>query len=112
MGCPQKRGVVVKIAVVNPKKPNSANRKIARVRLTTGKVVSAYIPGEYSAQKIQEHSNVLVQGGRAKDLPGVKYTIVMGALDTMGGSPGRYAGGPDNIPRKQQRSKYGVSRPK
>lgn len=96
---PFKRGVCVKVTTVTPKKPNSALRKVARVRLTNGMEVTAYIPGE--GHNLQEHSVVLIRGGRVKDLPGVRYHIVRGVLDT-GGVEGR----------KQQRSKYGAKRPK
>ncbi len=95
---PQKRGVCTAVRTVTPKKPNSALRKVARVRLTSGQEVTAYIPGE--GHNLQEHSVVLVRGGRVKDLPGVRYHIVRGALDT-GGVSGR----------RQQRSKYGSRRP-
>ncbi len=97
--CPQKRGVCVRVYTTTPKKPNSALRKVARVRLTNGMEVSAYIPGE--GHNLQEHSIVLVRGGRVKDLPGVRYHIVRGALDTAGVSG-----------RLQRRSKYGAKRPK
>ena len=97
--CPQKRGVCTRVYTTTPKKPNSALRKVARVRLTNGKEVNAYIPGE--GHNLQEHSIVLVRGGRVKDLPGVRYHIVRGALDTAG-----VAG------RTQRRSKYGAKRPK
>ena len=93
-GCPQRRGVCVQVRTTTPKKPNSALRKIARVRLTNGMEITAYIPGE--GHNLQEHSVVLVRGGRVKDLPGVRYHIVRGALD---------AGGVND--RKQGRSKYG-----
>lgn len=96
---PFKRGVCVTVKTVTPKKPNSALRKVARVRLTNGMEVTAYIPGE--GHKLQEHSVVLLRGGRVKDLPGVRYHIVRGILDTTG---------VEN--RKQQRSKYGAKRPK
>ncbi|MDY7042544.1 MAG: 30S ribosomal protein S12 [Chloroflexota bacterium] len=98
-GAPQKRGVCTQVRTMTPKKPNSALRKIARVRLTNGIEVTAYIPGEGHA--LQEHSVVLVRGGRVKDLPGVRYHIVRGALDS---------GGVEN--RVQQRSKYGSKRPR
>jgi len=98
-GAPQKRGVCTQVKTMTPKKPNSALRKIARVRLTSGIEVTAYIPGE--GHNLQEHSVVLVRGGRVKDLPGVRYHIVRGALD---------AGGVEN--RKRGRSKYGAKRPK
>ncbi|MFY9402682.1 MAG: 30S ribosomal protein S12 [Candidatus Omnitrophota bacterium] len=97
--CPQRRGVCLQVRTMTPKKPNSALRKIARVRLTTGIEVSAYIPGE--GHNLQEHSIVLVRGGRVKDLPGVRYHIVRGALDTAGVSA-----------RRRGRSKYGAKRPK
>ena len=97
--CPQKRGVCVKVYTTTPKKPNSAMRKVARVRLTNGKEVNAYIGGE--GHNLQEHSIVLVRGGRVKDLPGVRYHIVRGALDTAGVEG-----------RSQRRSKYGTKRPK
>ena len=97
--CPQKRGVCVQVKTMTPKKPNSALRKIARVRLSNGKEVTAYIPGE--GHNLQEHSIVLVRGGRVRDLPGVRYHIVRGTLDT---------GGVED--RKQGRSKYGTKRPK
>ena len=96
---PQKRGVCVRVYTATPKKPNSALRKVARVRLTTGIEVSAYIPGV--GHNLQEHSVVLVRGGRVKDLPGVRYHVVRGVLDTLGVSD-----------RKQGRSKYGSKRPK
>ena len=98
-GSPQKRGVCTRVTTQTPKKPNSALRKIARVRLTNGMEVTAYIPGE--GHNLQEHSVVLVRGGRVKDLPGVRYHIVRGTLD---------ARGVDN--RKQARSKYGTKAPK
>jgi small subunit ribosomal protein S12 len=97
--CPQRRGVCVRVYTTTPKKPNSALRKVARVRLTNGNEVNAYIPGE--GHNLQEHSMVLVRGGRVKDLPGVRYHIVRGALDTAGVNN-----------RKQSRSKYGAKRPK
>ena len=97
--CPQKRGVCVRVYTTTPKKPNSAMRKVARVRLTNGKEVNAYIGGE--GHNLQEHSIVLVRGGRVKDLPGVRYHIVRGALDTAGVEG-----------RSQRRSKYGTKRPK
>ena len=97
--CPQKRGVCVRVYTTTPKKPNSAMRKVARVRLTNEKEVNAYIPGE--GHNLQEHSIVLVRGGRVKDLPGVRYHIVRGALDTSGVDD-----------RTQRRSKYGTKRPK
>lgn len=96
-GSPQKRGVCTKVSTVTPKKPNSALRKIARVRLSNGLEVTAYIPGE--GHNLQEHSVVLVRGGRVKDLPGVRYHIVRGTLDTQGVSN-----------RKQGRSKYGTKK--
>ena len=98
-GAPQKRGVCTQVRTQTPKKPNSALRKVARVRLSNGLEVTAYIPGE--GHGLQEHSVVLVRGGRVKDLPGVRYHIVRGTLD---------AGGVED--RKQQRSKYGTKRPK
>lgn len=98
--CPQRRGVCVRVYTATPKKPNSAMRKVARVRLTSGIEVTSYIPGE--KHNLQEHSVVLVRGGRVKDLPGVRYHIVRGTLDTQG---------VDNQ-RNQGRSKYGVKRPK
>ncbi len=97
--CPQRRGVCVRVYTTTPKKPNSAMRKVARVRLTNGKEVNAYIGGE--GHNLQEHSIVLVRGGRVKDLPGVRYHIVRGALDTAGVNG-----------RTQRRSKYGTKRPK
>jgi len=96
---PFKRGVCLKVFTTNPKKPNSALRKVARVRLTNGMEVTAYIPGE--GHNLQEHSIVLLRGGRVKDLPGVKYHIVRGVLDTSGVEK-----------RRQQRSKYGAKKPK
>jgi small subunit ribosomal protein S12 len=98
-GCPQKRGVCTRVYTTTPKKPNSALRKVARVRLTNGIEVTAYIPGE--GHNLQEHSIVLIRGGRVKDLPGVRYHIVRGALDTSGVEG-----------RNQRRSKYGAKRPK
>lgn len=99
VSCPQRRGVCTRVTTMTPKKPNSALRKIARVKLTTGKEVTAYIPGE--GHNLQEHSVVLVRGGRVKDLPGVRYHIVRGALDCAGVSG-----------RKQSRSLYGAKRKK
>lgn len=97
--CPQKRGVCLQVKTMTPKKPNSALRKIARVRLTNGVEVTAYIPGE--GHNLQEHSIVLVRGGRVKDLPGVRYHIVRGTLDAAGVAQ-----------RKKSRSKYGAKMPK
>ncbi|WP_367608439.1 30S ribosomal protein S12 [Legionella sp. W05-934-2] len=97
--CPQKRGVCTRVYTTTPKKPNSAMRKVARVRLTNGAEVSAYIGGE--GHNLQEHSVVLIRGGRVKDLPGVRYHVVRGALDTQGVND-----------RKQGRSKYGTKKPK
>ena len=97
--CPQKRGVCTRVYTTTPKKPNSALRKVAKVRLTNGIEIIAYIPGE--GHNLQEHSIVLIRGGRVKDLPGVRYHIVRGALDTAGVND-----------RKQSRSKYGTKRPK
>ena len=97
--CPQKRGVCVRVFTQTPKKPNSALRKVARVRLTNSIDVTSYIPGE--GHNLQEHSLVLIRGGRVKDLPGVRYHVVRGTLDTVGVSD-----------RKQSRSKYGAKRPK
>lgn len=97
--CPQRRGICVRVYTVTPKKPNSALRKVARVKLTTGREVTAYIPGE--GHNLQEHSVVLVRGGRVKDLPGVKYHIVRGTLDTSGVEG-----------RNQSRSLYGTKRKK
>ena len=97
--CPQKRGVCLQVKTLTPKKPNSALRKIARVRLSNGKEITAYIPGE--GHNLQEHSIVLVRGGRVRDLPGVRYHIVRGVLDTLGVDG-----------RRQGRSKYGCKRPK
>jgi small subunit ribosomal protein S12 len=105
VSCPQRRGVCVAVKTQTPKKPNSALRKVARVRLTTGFEVTAYIPGE--GHNLQEHSVVLVRGGRVKDLPGVRYHIVRGTLDSTG------AAGPSNtnkLERKVSRSKYGVKK--
>jgi len=98
-GSPQKRGVCVQVKTTTPKKPNSALRKIARVRLTNGMEVTAYIPGE--GHELQEHSVVLLRGGRVKDLPGVRYHIVRGALDADGVAN-----------RRKSRSKYGAKRPR
>lgn len=97
--CPQKRGVCLQVKTQTPKKPNSALRKVARVRLTNGMEVTSYIPGE--GHNLQEHSIVLVRGGKVKDLPGVRYHIVRGTLDTAGVQN-----------RKKSRSKYGAKRPK
>ena len=99
MGNPQKRGVCTRVYTTTPKKPNSALRKVARVRLTNGREVNAYIPGE--GHNLQEHSIVLIEGGRVKDLPGVRYHIVRGTLDTSGVSD-----------RKTSRSRYGAKKPK
>ena len=97
--CPQKRGVCLRVYTTTPKKPNSALRKVARVKLTNGQEVTAYIPGE--GPNLQEHSVVLIRGGRVKDLPGVRYHIIRGTLDTQGLEK-----------RRQRRSKYGAKRPK
>ena len=97
--CPQKRGVCVRVYTTTPKKPNSALRKVARVRLTNGIEVTSYIPG--IGHNLQEHSVVLIRGGRVKDLPGVRYHIIRGTLDTLGVND-----------RRQGRSKYGANRPK
>ena len=97
--CPQKRGVCIRVYNTTPKKPNSALRKVARVKLTNGQEVSAYIPGE--GHNLQEHSVVLIRGGRVKDLPGVRYHILRGTLDTQGVET-----------RKQRRSHYGTKKPK
>ena len=99
VACPQKRGVCTKVTTMTPKKPNSALRKIARVKLTNGMEVNAYIPGE--GHNLQEHSVVMIRGGRVKDLPGVRYHIIRGSLDTQGVKD-----------RKQARSRYGAKRPK
>ena len=97
--CPQRRGVCTRVYTTTPKKPNSALRKVARVRLTNGIEVTSYIPGE--GHNLQEHSVVMIRGGRVKDLPGVRYHIIRGTLDTAGVSD-----------RRQSRSKYGAKRPK
>ena len=97
--CPQKRGVCTRVYTTTPKKPNSALRKVARIRLTNGYEVTSYIPGE--GHNLQEHSVVMIRGGRVKDLPGVRYHIIRGNLDTQGVAD-----------RKQRRSKYGTKRPK
>ena len=97
--CPQKRGVCVRVYTTTPKKPNSARRKVARVRLTNGMEVTSYIPGE--GHNLQDHSVVLIRGGRVKDLPGVRYHVVRGSHDTQGVEK-----------RRQRRSKYGAKRPK
>lgn len=98
-GCPQKRGVCVRVYTTTPKKPNSALRKVARVRLTNGYEVTSYIPGE--GHNLQEHSVVLIRGGRVKDLPGVRYHTIRGTLDTAGVEK-----------RRRSRSKYGAKKPK
>jgi small subunit ribosomal protein S12 len=98
-GCPEKRGVCIRVYTQTPKKPNSALRKVARVRLTNGFEVTSYIPGE--GHNLQEHSVVMIRGGRVKDLPGVRYHIIRGVLDTQGVKD-----------RRQRRSKYGAKRPK
>ncbi len=98
-GCPQKRGVCTRVYTQTPKKPNSALRKVARVRLTTGMEVTSYIPGV--GHNLQEHSVVLIQGGRVKDLPGVRYHIIRGKLETHGVAD-----------RRQSRSRYGAKKPK
>lgn len=99
LGCPQRRGVCTRVYTTTPKKPNSAMRKVAKVRLTSGYEVISYIPGE--SHNLQEHSVVLIRGGRVKDLPGVRYHILRGVRDTEGVSD-----------RRQRRSKYGAKRPK
>ncbi|MFW5967484.1 MAG: 30S ribosomal protein S12 [Persicimonas sp.] len=98
-GCPQKRGVCTRVYTTTPKKPNSALRKVARVRLTNGIEVTSYIPGE--GHNLQEHSVVLIRGGRVKDLPGVRYHIIRGTLDAIGVQE-----------RRQGRSKYGTKKPR
>ncbi len=98
-GCPQRRGVCLLVKTVTPKKPNSALRKVARIRLSNGKEITAYIPGE--GHNLQEHSIVLVRGGRVRDLPGIRYKVIRGVLDTLGVTN-----------RKQARSRYGAKRPK
>ena len=98
-GAPQKRGVCTRVYTTTPKKPNSALRKVARVRLTNGMEVTTYIPGE--GHNLQEHSIVMIRGGRVKDLPGVRYHVIRGTLDSMGVDG-----------RRQSRSKYGTKRPK
>jgi small subunit ribosomal protein S12 len=98
-GCPQKRGVCIRVYTTTPKKPNSALRKVARVRLTNGLEVTSYIPGV--GHNLQEHSIVMIRGGRVKDLPGIRYHIIRGSLDTAGVAN-----------RKQSRSKYGAKAPK
>ena len=98
-GCPQKRGVCTRVYTTTPKKPNSALRKVTRMKLTNGYEVIAYIPGE--GHNLQEHSVAIIRGGRVKDLPGVRYHVVRGALDTQGVAD-----------RKRSRSKYGTKRPK
>lgn len=98
-GCPQKRGVCTRVFTTTPKKPNSALRKVARIQLSNGLEVTGYIPGE--GHNLQEHSVVMIRGGRVKDLPGVRYHIIRGALDTHGVKN-----------RKQSRSKYGAKKPK
>jgi small subunit ribosomal protein S12 len=103
--CPQKRGVCLLVKTQTPKKPNSALRKVARVRLTNGREVTAYIPGV--DHNLQEHSIVLVRGGRVRDLPGVRYHIIRGALDCAG-----VEGDKEGRPRRRSRSKYGVKRGK
>ncbi len=97
--CPQKRGVCTRVYTTTPKKPNSALRKVARVRLTNGFEVTSYIPGE--GHNLQEHSVIMIRGGRVKDLPGVRYHVIRGTMDTLGVSD-----------RRQRRSKYGAKRPK
>lgn len=98
-GCPQRRGVCTRVFTITPKKPNSALRKVARIRLTSEYEVTGYIPGE--GHNLQEHSVVLIRGGRVRDLPGVRYHVIRGALDTQGVQK-----------RRQRRSKYGSKRPK
>ena len=98
-GCPQRRGVCLIVKTVTPKKPNSALRKVTRVRLSTGKELTAYIPGE--GHNLQEHSIVLIRGGRVRDLPGIRYKVIRGVLDTLGVDG-----------RRQARSRYGAKRPK
>ena len=99
VNCPQRRGVCTRVYTTTPKKPNSALRKVARIRLTNGFEVTSYIPGE--GHNLQEHSVVMIRGGRVKDLPGVRYHVIRGTLDTQGVSD-----------RRQRRSKYGAKRPK
>ena len=99
LDCPQRRGVCTRVYTTTPKKPNSALRKVARVRLSNGFEVTAYIPGE--GHNLQEHSVVMIRGGRVKDLPGVRYHVIRGTLDTQGVAD-----------RRQRRSKYGAKRPK
>jgi len=105
-GAPQKRGVVLRVYVVEPKKPNSANRRVVRVKLTNGLEVSAYDPGEET--NVAEHSNVLIRGGRVKDLPGVRYHVVRGALDSKGADGPTSTSPQEKVYRNVSRSKYGV----
>jgi small subunit ribosomal protein S12 len=105
-GSPQKRGVVTRVFTVDPKKPNSAKRRVVRVKLSNGLEVSAYDPGE--GTNIQEHSSVLIRGGRVKDLPGVRYHVVRGALDSKAAEGPTSTAVDEKVYRKQSRSKYGV----
>ena len=109
-GCPQKKGVCTRVYVVKPKKPNSAQRKCARVRLSNGKEVVCYIPGV--DHNLQEHSAVLIRGGRVKDLPGVKYHVVRGVLDCESVQDKTFSAKEGEVHRNQGRSKYGVKRKK
>lgn len=110
-GCPQKSGTVVQVKVVPPKKPNSANRVVARIRLSTGQLVTAYVPGEKNS--LQEHAHVLIRGGRVKDLPGVRYHIIRGVFDASpGAGPTKNPQEHDDGMRRQKRSKYGVKKKK
>ena len=106
-GNPQQRGTVIRVMVLNPKKPNSANRHCCRVRLSNGNEVNALIPGQ--GMNIQEHSQVLIRGGRTPDLPGVRYKVVRGNRDCSGAEPSQDKDG--KVPRNQGRSKYGVRKP-
>ena len=113
--CPQKRGVCVRVYTTTPKKPNSALRKVARVRLKNGMEVTTYIPGE--GHNLQEHSQVMIRGGRVKDLPGVRYHLIRGVLDAQGDCGGSASvqekdGKPVHVGRWVSRSKYGVKKPK
>ena len=109
-GAPFRCGVVTRVAVIAPKKPNSANRVIARVRLSNGEHVTAYVPGERNTLK--EHATVLVRGGRVKDLPGVRYHVVRGARDCDGAAGPTPTADPNKVYRNQKRSRYGVKRKK
>jgi small subunit ribosomal protein S12 len=109
--CPQKAGTVLRLDVRNPKKPNSADRKVAKTRLSTGQSVNVYVPGENMAIHVQEHTNILIRGGGPPDLPGVKYTLIPNGKKLVPGADGQVTAGTRKDTRQNARSKYGVKKP-